>query len=57
MGKKLAASVVAPAGDRLSLQTEPGGDMFHLASFTPDRESFWAVTVENDAGPVAVTVD
>jgi uncharacterized GH25 family protein len=55
--KRLAASVVASAGDRHSLQIEPGDDKFHLVSFTPDREGFWAVTVENDAGPVAVTAD
>lgn len=54
---RLAAWVLIPGGAKLSLKVEAGDDRFHLVAFTPDRDGFWPVTVENDVGPVAVTSD
>ncbi|MGB9887299.1 MAG: DUF4198 domain-containing protein [Moorellales bacterium] len=53
--KRLSAWVASSGGERLSLEVEPGDNTYHRLRFTPDREGFWAVTVENDVGPVAVT--
>ncbi|SHJ50001.1 DUF4198 domain-containing protein [Desulfofundulus thermosubterraneus] len=53
----LSAWAVAPGGERLPLKVESGDDRFHLVTFTPDRDGFWPVTVENDVGPIAITRD
>ncbi|RPF46841.1 putative GH25 family protein [Thermodesulfitimonas autotrophica] len=54
---RLAAWAVAPDGRRIAASLGPGDNTFHFARFTPDQDGFWAVTVENDVGPVAVAKD
>lgn len=55
---RLSAWVAAAGGARISLPVDPGDNTSHRLRFTPDREGFWAVTVENvenNVGPVAIT--
>ncbi|MEW6171509.1 MAG: DUF4198 domain-containing protein [Bacillota bacterium] len=54
---RLLAWAAAPDGRRIELAVGPGDNTFHFARFTPDQDGFWAVTVENDVGPVAITKD
>lgn len=52
---RLSAWAAAPDGRRIELAVGPGDNTFHFTRFTPDRDGFWAVTVENAVGPIAVT--
>ncbi|MEW6448196.1 MAG: DUF4198 domain-containing protein [Bacillota bacterium] len=52
---RLSAWAVAPGGEKVSLKAEPGDNQFHLVAFMPGIRGFWAVTVENAVGPIAVT--
>lgn len=55
---RLSAWVAAAGGARISLPVDPGDNTSHRLRFTPDREGFWAVTVENvenNVRPVAIT--
>lgn len=54
---RLAAWAVVSEGRRLPLKVEPDTGEFHVVRFTPDRDGFWPVTVENDVGPIALTKD
>lgn len=54
---RLSAWIVAPGGERFSLKVEPTDDRFHLVRYTPDREGFWTVVVEDDMGPIVTTTD
>jgi uncharacterized GH25 family protein len=54
---RLVAWAVALDGRRIAAALGPGDNTFHFARFTPDQDGFWAVTVENDVGPIAVAQD
>ncbi|RDV80960.1 DUF4198 domain-containing protein [Ammonifex thiophilus] len=51
---RLSAWVLKPEGKRLNLAVTAGDNTFHLVKFVPDEDGFWAVTVENDVGAIAL---